>query len=55
MILVFRSLEDEKYALNAIVPTLGFFLSTASLPRIKTWWQRSKDSSGYAPGTNSRQ
>ena len=25
MILVFWSLENEKYALNAIVPTLGFF------------------------------
>jgi len=44
MILVFWSLENEKYALNAIVPTLGFFLSTASLPKVKAWWQRSKDS-----------
>ena len=44
MILVFWSLESEKYALNAIVPTLGFFLSTVSLPKVKAWWQRSKDS-----------
>lgn len=44
MILVFWSLENEKYALNAIVPTLGFFLSTLSLPKVKAWWQRSKDS-----------
>ena len=43
MVLVFWSLDNEKYALNAIVPTLGFFLSTVSLPRIKAWWQRSKD------------
>jgi hypothetical protein len=44
MILVFWSLENEKYALNAIVPTLGFFLSTVSLPKVKARWQRSKDS-----------
>ncbi|MFN4894592.1 MAG: hypothetical protein ACK5GN_11145 [Pseudomonadota bacterium] len=43
MILVFWSLGNEKYALNAIVPTLGFFISTASLPKVKAWWQRSKD------------
>ncbi len=43
MILVFWSLENEKYLLNAIVPTFGFFLSTLSLPRVKAWWQRSRD------------
>jgi hypothetical protein len=43
MILVFWSLGNTEYALNAIVPTLGFFLSTISLPKAKVWWQKSKD------------
>jgi hypothetical protein len=42
MILVFWSLNNEKPALNALVPTLGFYLSTVSLPKVKSWWQRSK-------------
>ena len=46
MILVFWSLENKRCALNALVPTLGFFLSTVSLPMVKAWWQRSKDSLG---------
>jgi hypothetical protein len=41
--LVFWSLQNERYALNAIIPTLGFFLSTVSLPRVKVWWQRSRE------------
>lgn len=24
--------------LNALIPTLGYFLSTQSLPAIKAWW-----------------
>lgn len=26
--------------INAIVPTLGFMLSTLTLPFIKTWWKK---------------
>lgn len=28
----------ERYLLNALIPTLGYFLSTQSLPVIKNWW-----------------
>lgn len=30
----------QKYLLNALIPTLGYFLSTQSLPFIKKWWIR---------------
>lgn len=43
MCLVFRSLGDNPFWLNAIVPTLGFFLSSLSLPVIKAWWQSQKE------------
>ncbi len=42
MILVFWSLGNSEYALNAIVSTLGFFFSTISLPKAKVLWQKSK-------------
>ncbi len=28
----------QRYLLNALIPTLGYFLSTQSLPMIKRWW-----------------
>jgi len=30
----------ENYLLGALVPTIGFVLSTQSLPAIKRWWIR---------------
>ena len=38
MCLLFWTLNNEYFLLNAIVPTIGFFLSTLSLPIIKSWW-----------------
>ena len=38
MALVFHSLGSDEYLKNAIVPTLGFFLSTLSLPVLRKWW-----------------
>lgn len=38
MILAMWSIKVEKPYVNAIIPTLGFFLSTQSLPMIKRWW-----------------
>lgn len=32
----------ERFWLGALVPTLGFFLSTQSLPAIKRWWVNSR-------------
>lgn len=29
---------NPNYFLNALVPTLGYLLSTQSLPSIKRWW-----------------
>ena len=30
----------KNFLLNALVPTIGYFLSTQSLPAIKRWWIR---------------
>ena len=45
MIITYATLSGYMYAigvtdpfLNAIVPTVGFNLSTLSLPTIKKWW-----------------
>ena len=32
----------EKYWLNALIPTLGYFLSTLSLPIVKKWWVKNR-------------
>lgn len=39
VLLFFYTIRVEKPLINAIVPTLGFLLSTMSLPFIKKWWQ----------------
>lgn len=36
--LVMYFIGVQKYLLNALIPTLGYFLSTQSLPFIKKWW-----------------
>ncbi|HMO02642.1 MAG TPA: hypothetical protein PKD37_03495 [Oligoflexia bacterium] len=38
MCLTFWTIGAEKYFINAIIPTLGYFLSTQSLPVIKKRW-----------------
>lgn len=38
MCLVFYILNVDAFALNAIVPTLGYFLSTLSLPVVRRFW-----------------
>lgn len=35
---VFYFIGVKNFLLNALIPTLGFFLSTQSLPFIKRWW-----------------
>ena len=32
----------KEYWLNALIPTLGYFLSTLSLPIVKRWWVRNR-------------
>lgn len=41
ILLFFLVVNVENPLLTAIVPTLGFFLSTLSLPFIKKWWIKS--------------
>lgn len=36
--LALYSIGVEDFYLGAIIPTLGFLLSTLSLPAIKKWW-----------------
>lgn len=36
--IVFYLLGVENYLQNAFIPTIGYFLSTQSLPFIKNWW-----------------
>lgn len=38
VLLFFSVIHVEKPLMNAVVPTLGFLLSTLSLPLIKKWW-----------------
>jgi hypothetical protein len=35
---VFAAIGVQNYLANALIPTLGFFLSTQSLPWMKKWW-----------------
>ena len=37
-IFVMKTIGVEKYFLNALIPTVGFLLSTQSLPAIKKRW-----------------
>ena len=41
-LLVLYSLEANKPYLNAIIPVLGFILSTQSIPAIKKYWIKNK-------------
>lgn len=36
--IVFYLIGVEDYLLNALIPTVGYFLSTQSLPILKSWW-----------------
>ncbi len=38
MCLTFHSIGVENFFMNAIIPTLGYFLSTLSLPVFKDCW-----------------
>ena len=37
-VLVMYFIGVRNYILNALVPTVGFFLSVQSFPAIKRWW-----------------
>lgn len=37
-LLVMRALGVERFWLQAFIPTIGYILSTQSLPVIKRWW-----------------
>lgn len=36
--LVLWSIGVEKIFLNALIPTIGYLLSTLSIPTVKRWW-----------------
>lgn len=38
VLLVLYFIGAENIFLSALVPTVGFFLSTQSLPMVKRWW-----------------
>ena len=40
--LVLCVIHTHRWWLNALIPTLGFYLSTRSLPVIKKWWVKSR-------------
>jgi hypothetical protein len=40
--LVLCVIGTHRWWLNALIPTIGFFLSTRSLPVIKRWWIQSR-------------
>lgn len=39
---VLYSIGVENFYVSALIPTLGFLLSTLSLPPIKAWWIRNR-------------
>ena len=39
--IIFILLKNNTPLLNAFIPTVGYILSTFSLPFIKTWWLKS--------------
>ena len=36
--IVFKFIGVKNYLLSALIPTVGYYLSTQSLPFIKNWW-----------------
>jgi hypothetical protein len=40
VVVVMYFLDIERPFINAIIPTLGYFLSTQTFPFIKKWWIR---------------
>ena len=36
--IVFYFIGVNNFYLNALIPTIGYFLSTLSLPFVKKWW-----------------
>lgn len=36
--IVFTLIGADRVLRNAVIPTLGYFLSTQSLPAVKKWW-----------------
>lgn len=36
--IILFTIGAKNYFLNALLPTIGYFLSTQSLPKIKEWW-----------------
>lgn len=41
--LVMRAIGVTEHWTNALIPTVGFFLSTLSLPAVKRWWLSRRD------------
>jgi hypothetical protein len=41
-VLVMSGIKAQPIFLNALIPTIGYILSTQSLPLIKRWWLRSR-------------
>ena len=41
--LVLRVIGVGNPFLNSLIPTIGYFLSTLSLPFIKKWWTKNKN------------
>lgn len=44
--LVFWIIGVQYFLLNALIPTLGYYLSTQSLPFVKKWWLSRINSKG---------
>jgi len=38
-VLWLASIDNPRPFLNAVIPTVGYFLSTLTLMTIKSWWQ----------------
>jgi Mn2+/Fe2+ NRAMP family transporter len=40
-VIIFKSINAPDPLINAVIPALGFFLSTMTFPFLKDWWIKS--------------
>ncbi len=43
-LIVFHLIGSPQAFRNALIPTIGYYLSTQSIPIARAWWQRRQDS-----------
>ncbi|MEI6266991.1 MAG: hypothetical protein WCP14_03830 [bacterium] len=42
VVIVFNLIGVESYLLSALIPTIGYILSTFTIPVVKKWWLKNR-------------